>query len=73
MDRESDGPDTHGRNSFPSPSNFLEWTEKEELKVALNLHPASGVEPFEAQYEAFAADYGWDKQGEGVPFRMSQE
>ena len=58
---------------FPSPSNFLEWTEKEDLKVALNLHPASGVEPFEAQYEAFAADYAWDKPGEGVPFRMSQE
>lgn len=58
---------------FPSPSNFLKWTEREDLKVALNLHPASGVEPFEAQYEAFAADYDWDKPGEGVPFRMSQE
>ncbi|MBO5814916.1 MAG: DUF5110 domain-containing protein [Bacteroidales bacterium] len=58
---------------FPSPSNFLKWTEKEDLKVALNLHPASGIEPFEAQYETFAADYGWDKPGEGVPFRMSQE
>ena len=32
---------------FPSPSNFLKWTEKEGLKVALNLHPASGVEPYE--------------------------
>ncbi len=58
---------------FPSPSNFLKWTEREDLKVALNLHPASGVEPFETQYEAFVADYGWDKPGEGVPFRMSQE
>jgi alpha-glucosidase len=58
---------------FPSPSNFLKWTEKEDLKVALNLHPASGIEPFEAPYEAFAADYGWDRPGEGVPFRMSQE
>ncbi len=58
---------------FPSPVNFLEWTETEDLKVALNLHPASGIEPFEQQYEAFAADYGWDRPGEGVPFRMSQE
>lgn len=58
---------------FPSPSNFLRWTEKENLKVALNLHPASGIEPFEAAYQVFAEDYGWDKPGEGVPYRMSEE
>ena len=58
---------------FPSPSNFLKWTEKAGLKVALNLHPASGIEPFEAPYEAFAADYKWDKPGEGVPYRMSEQ
>ena len=57
---------------FPSPSNFLKWTEKEGLKVALNLHPASGVEPYEKPYEAFAADYGWDQPG-GVPFKMSEQ
>ena len=64
---------TWQKELFPSPSNFLKWTEKEGLKVALNLHPASGIEPFEAPYPAFAADYGWDKPGKGVPFRMSQQ
>ena len=64
---------TWQKELFPSPANFLKWTEKEGLKVALNLHPASGIEPFEAQYEDFAADYGWDKPGKGVPFRMSEQ
>ena len=64
---------TWQKELFPSPSNFLKWTEKEGLKVALNLHPASGIEPFESPYQAFAEDYGWDKPGKGVPFRMSEQ
>lgn len=64
---------TWQKELFPSPENFLKWTETEDLKVALNLHPASGIEPFEAPYPAFAEDYGWDKPGKGVPFRMSEQ
>ena len=39
---------TWQKELFPSPANFLKWTENEELKVALNLHPASGIQPYEA-------------------------
>ena len=31
---------------FPSPANFFEWCRSENLKTALNLHPASGIQPY---------------------------
>jgi len=64
---------TWQKDLFPSPANFLEWTNREQLPVALNLHPASGIEPFESVYEDFAKDYGWDKPGENIPYRMDEE
>ncbi len=64
---------TWQKELFPSPENFLKWTEKENLKVALNLHPASGIEPFEAPYSEFVKEYGWNEEGTGVPFRMSEQ
>ena len=64
---------TWNKQLFPSPKNFLSWAHSENLKTALNLHPASGIEPFEEPYERFAKAYGWNQPGEGVPFRMSEE
>ena len=36
---------TWQKELFPSPANFLRWTENEQLKVALNLHPADASPP----------------------------
>ena len=58
---------------FPNPKNFLTWARSEKLKTSLNLHPASGIEPFEEPYERFCKEYGWDQPGEGVPFHMSEQ
>ena len=57
---------------FPSPANFLKWTENEELKVALNLHPASGIQPYEAVYDDFTKEYGWSEKGKSVPFKIDE-
>lgn len=61
---------TWQKELFPSPANFLKWTQTENLKVALNLHPASGIQPYEAVYDDFAAAYGWPEKGKSVPFRI---
>ena len=58
---------------FPSPSNFLEWCHREGLKTSLNLHPASGIQPREKCYDAFADAYGWTKRGESVPFHIDDQ
>ena len=61
---------TWQKELFPSPANFLKWTETQDLKVALNLHPASGIQPYEAVYDAFTAEYGWQEKDKGVPFHI---
>ena len=58
---------------FPSPENFLKWCHKQNLKTSLNLHPASGIQPFEEPYKRFTEAYGWKNIGEDVPYRMSEQ
>lgn len=43
---------------FPDPNQFLKKLHEEGLKVTLNLHPASGIEPWEAAYPAMARAMG---------------
>ncbi len=64
---------TWKRELFPSPENFIRWAHGRNLKVSLNLHPASGIQPYEAAYDDFAEDYGWQKAGEPIPFRICQQ
>lgn len=45
---------TWNRDLFPDPPAFLAALHQRGLKTALNLHPAEGVWPHEAQYEAMA-------------------
>ena len=63
---------TWQKELFPSPANFLKWTENEELKVALNLHPASGIQHYEAVYDDFTKEYGWSEKGKSVPFKIDE-
>ena len=52
---------------FPDPDAFLRKIRTEELKTTLNLHPASGVQPWEDAYAEMARRMGIDpatkKQG----------
>ena len=60
---------TWNRNYFPEPKLFLQWLKSKNMKVCLNLHPASGIQPHEEQYEAMARAMGIDPAtGEYVPF-----
>jgi alpha-glucosidase (family GH31 glycosyl hydrolase) len=45
---------------FPDPEGFLAWTDSQGLRTCLNLHPASGFQPHEAQYPAMARAMGID-------------
>lgn len=57
---------------FPSPENFLKEMERQEVRVALNLHPASGIRTVEDIYPAFAQAYQWDSIGKSIPFRIDE-
>lgn len=58
-------------NVFPKPELFFDWADGEHLKTALNLHPASGIMPYEDVYDNFAKAYHWDTVGRKyIPFDM---
>ena len=63
---------TWNRELFPDPPAFLKWVHDKGLCVALNLHPAQGVQSFEEIYPRFAEAMGIDPaSGEPVPFRIA--
>ena len=64
---------TWKKQLFPSPKNFLSWCHSEKLKVSLNLHPASGIQPYEEPYERFVKAYDWKDKGKSVPFYIDEQ
>ena len=77
---------TWQKELFPSPENFLQELHNLGLKTSLNLHPASGIQPYEECYDRFVKDYtsrtsvydgpeGFVKEDGAkapVPFRISE-
>ncbi len=45
---------------FPDPKLFLDRMKADGLKATLNLHPASGIQPWETSYPAMARAMGID-------------
>lgn len=65
---------TWSRTYFPDPAGFLAWVHQQGLKTTLNLHPASGVQPFEEQYPAMARAMGMDPSTQKyVPFDITNK
>ncbi len=59
---------------FPDPDAFLAKLHAEGLKTTLNLHPASGIEPWEAAYPAMAKAMGIDPATRKyVPFEITNK
>jgi alpha-glucosidase len=59
---------------FPDPDQFLAKLHAEGLKTTLNLHPASGVQPWEAAYPAMARAMGIDPATRRyVPFDITDK
>jgi len=59
---------------FPDPKLFLERMHEEGLKATLNLHPASGVQPWEAAYPAMAKAMGIDPATKKyIPFDITNK
>ena len=48
---------TWNRDLIPDPEGLLHDLHKKGFKTALNLHPASGIRPYEECYGRFVADY----------------
>ena len=56
---------------FPDPEAFMSWVHRQGLRVTLNLHPASGIQPWEQQYPKVARDMGVDPATKQyIPFKI---
>ncbi|MFL6162877.1 MAG: TIM-barrel domain-containing protein [Jatrophihabitantaceae bacterium] len=63
---------TWNRELFPDPHGFLSWLHQRGLHSTLNLHPALGVQPFEAAYRDFVHAMRLDPDAEeSVPFHVT--
>eukprot|EP00301_Raphidiophrys_heterophryoidea_P003039 c11388_g2_i2.p1 GENE.c11388_g2_i2~~c11388_g2_i2.p1 ORF type:complete len:1002 (+),score=259.44 c11388_g2_i2:119-3124(+) len=51
---------------FPNPKAFMDWCEHHGIKNTLNLHLASGVQPWEKQFVAIATAMGLDPTKKGT-------
>jgi alpha-glucosidase len=59
---------------FPDPEEFLAKVHAEGLKTTLNMHPASGVQPWEQAYPAMATAMGIDPATKKyVPFDITDK
>jgi alpha-glucosidase (family GH31 glycosyl hydrolase) len=59
---------------FPDPPEFLRWAHSEGLRVTLNMHPASGVQPFEVAYPEMARAMGIDPATKQfIPFDIANK
>ena len=65
---------TWNKTLFPDPDDFLAKLKSEGLKITLNLHPASGIEPWEKAYPAMATAMGIDPATRKyVPFHITDK
>jgi alpha-glucosidase (family GH31 glycosyl hydrolase) len=65
---------TWDKHLFPDPGLFLQHIHQEGLKATLNLHPASGVQPWEDAYPAMATAMGIDPASKKyVPFDITDK
>jgi alpha-glucosidase (family GH31 glycosyl hydrolase) len=61
-------------NLFPNPKAFLDYCKSKGLKNTLNLHPASGVQPWEERYPEMANASGINPESQiYVPFQIENK
>ena len=65
---------TWDKNFFPFPNDLLSWKKDKNLKMCLNLHPASGIQPHEEKYPEMAKAMGIDPATKKyVPFDITNK
>lgn len=65
---------TWNKALFSDPEKFLQWTKTRKLKTTLNLHPASGIAPWEERYGEFARKMDFDPTSrKNIPFLGSDK
>ena len=62
---------TWDRTAIPDPEGLIDWMHQKGLKVALNLHPADGVDDDEDYFTDVRDDMGMPADTKVVPWNLS--
>lgn len=63
---------TWNRDLFPDPDRMLAYLHRQGLRTSMNLHPAEGIHPHEAQYNQLAERLGLDPETQQpIPFDIA--
>ena len=62
---------TWDRTAIPDPEGLIDFMHRRGLKVALNLHPADGVDDDEDYFQEVRQDMGLDTSAHVVPWNLS--
>ena len=55
---------------FPNPQGFLNFLKENRLKITMNIHPATGLRPFEDCYDSFCENNNVEK-GKHIKFDIT--
>jgi alpha-glucosidase (family GH31 glycosyl hydrolase) len=59
---------------YPNHQKFLQWCKQLGMKNTLNVHPASGIQPWEEKYKQMALAMGIDPStGHYVPYNVTDK
>ena len=62
---------TWNKKLIPNPKSLINWMHQHGLRVALNLHPADGIDNDEEFYDILSRDLGRDPaKGETIPWEI---
>ena len=65
---------TWNKRLFPDPEGFIKWVRNNGLNITFNIHPASGVAPYEARYPEMARWMGLDPASkQAIPWVSSDK
>ncbi len=64
---------TWNKNLIPNPKGLITWMHNHNLKVALNLHPADGVDSDEDGFAQIKADMGSLATEKNVPWSLENQ
>lgn len=59
------------KNLIPDGKGLITWMHDHDLKVALNLHPADGVNNYEDNFQRIRRDMGMEASATNVPWQIS--
>lgn len=58
------------RTKIPDPVGLINWMHQQQMKVAMNLHPADGINDYEDGFKGMLADLNLPSTTKNIPWQL---